>query len=170
MALLSVDDLRVEFGGIVALADLTFQIEDGHICALIGPNGAGKTTLFNCLSRLYHPTSGSIRFDGHDLLRLPAHRIARLGIARTFQNLALFPALTVMENVLVGGYTHGRVGPKRRAEAYAILERLSLADLASRPAAGLAYGTLKRIEIARALAARPRLLLLDEPEIGRAHV
>jgi branched-chain amino acid transport system ATP-binding protein len=169
MALLTVDDLRVEFGGIIALSDLTFEIEDGQICALIGPNGAGKTTLFNCLSRLYQPKSGSIRFDRHDLLRRPAHRIARLGIARTFQNLALFPALTVIENVLVGGYAHGRVDRKRRAEAYAILERLSLADLASRPAAGLAYGTLKRIEIARALAARPRLLLLDEPAAGLTH-
>jgi branched-chain amino acid transport system ATP-binding protein len=169
MALLTVDDLRVEFGGIIALSDLTFAIESGQICALIGPNGAGKTTLFNCLSRLYHPKSGSITFDGHDLLRLPAHRIARLGIARTFQNLALFPALTVIENVLVGGYAHGRVDAKRRAEAYSILERLSLADLATRPAAGLAYGTLKRIEIARALAARPRLLLLDEPAAGLTH-
>ena len=109
MSLLSVEDVRVVFGGVVALADLSFTIDDGQICALIGPNGAGKTTLFNCVSRLYQPTSGSIDFDGHDLLRMPAHRIARLGIARTFQNLALFPALTVLENVLVGGYTHGRV-------------------------------------------------------------
>ena len=169
MALLSVEDLRVEFGGVVALADLSFTIEDGQICALIGPNGAGKTTMFNCVSRLYQPTSGTIEFDGRDLLRLPAHRIARIGIARTFQNLALFPALTVMENVLVGGYTHGRVDGKRRAEARAILERLSLEHLASRPAVGLPYGTLKRIEIARALAARPRLLLLDEPAAGLTH-
>lgn len=167
--MLSVEDLRVVFGGVVALADLSFTIEDGQICALIGPNGAGKTTLFNCVSRLYQPTSGSIEFDGHDLLRLPAHRIARIGIARTFQNLALFPALTVMENVLVGGYTHGRVNAKRRTEARAILERLSLEHLASRPAVGLPYGTLKRIEIARALAARPRLLLLDEPAAGLTH-
>src|SRR6476646_4858432 len=127
--LLSVENLRVEFGGIVALADLSFTMEPGQICALIGPNGAGKTTLFNCVSRLYHPSAGRIEFDGHNLLRLPAHRIARLGIARTFQNLALFPALTVIENVLVGGYTHGRVNANRRAEAHSILERLSLADL-----------------------------------------
>jgi branched-chain amino acid transport system ATP-binding protein len=169
VALLSVESLRVEFGGIVALADLSFTIETGQICALIGPNGAGKTTLFNCVSRLYHPTSGDITFDGHDLLRLPPHRIARLGIARTFQNLALFPALSVMDNVLVGGYTHGRVNAKRRAEAHSILTRLGLDDLASRPAVGLPYGTLKRIEIARALAARPRLLLLDEPAAGLTH-
>ncbi|MDQ1382173.1 MAG: branched-chain amino acid transport system ATP-binding protein [Actinomycetota bacterium] len=169
MALLSVENVRVEFGGIVALADLSFTIDAGQICALIGPNGAGKTTLFNCVSRLYEPTSGRIDFDGHNLLRLPAHRIARLGISRTFQNLALFPALTVVENVLVGGYTHGRVNAKRRAEAHAILERLSLDDMANRPAVGLPYGTLKRVEIARALAARPRLLLLDEPAAGLTH-
>ena len=95
MALLSVEDVRVEFGGILALADLTFDIEAGEICALIGPNGAGKTTFFNCVSRLYETTSGRIRFDGTNLLDVPAHRIARVGIARTFQNLALFPALTV---------------------------------------------------------------------------
>jgi branched-chain amino acid transport system ATP-binding protein len=169
VALLSVEDVRVEFGGIVALADLSFTIDDGQICALIGPNGAGKTTLFNCVSRLYHPGSGSIQFDGHELLHMPAHRIAKIGIARTFQNLALFPALTVLDNVLIGGYTHGRVNAKRRAEAHAILERLSLDHLASRPAVGLPYGTLKRIEMARALAGRPRLLLLDEPAAGLTH-
>jgi branched-chain amino acid transport system ATP-binding protein len=169
LALLEVEDVRVEFGGIVALADLSFRVEQGAICALIGPNGAGKTTLFNCISRLYQPTSGHIYFDGRDLVRLPAYRIARLGIARTFQNLALFPALTVLDNVLVGGYTHGRASAKRRRESIEILERLSLAHLANRPAVGLPYGTLKRIEIARALAARPRLLLLDEPAAGLTH-
>ena len=107
MALLSVEDVRVEFGGILALADLTFDIEAGEICALIGPNGAGKTTLFNCVSRLYETTSGRIRFDGTNLLDVPAHRIARVGIARTFQNLALFPALTVTENVMVGAHSRG---------------------------------------------------------------
>ena len=169
MSLLSVEDVRVEFGGIVALADLGFTIEEGEICALIGPNGAGKTTLFNCISRLYQPTSGSIIFDGRNLLSMPAHRIARVGIARTFQNLALFPALSVMENVLVGGYTHGPANAKRRAEARSILERLSLEPFAERPAVGLPYGTLKRVEIARALAARPRLLMLDEPAAGLTH-
>jgi branched-chain amino acid transport system ATP-binding protein len=169
MALLAVEDVRVEFGGIVALADLSFTIDNGQICALIGPNGAGKTTLFNCVSRLYQPTSGQILFEDHDLLKLPAHKIARVGIARTFQNLALFPALSVMDNVLVGGYTHGIVTKQRRTEARLILERLSLEHLADRPAVGLPYGTLKRIEIARALAARPKLLLLDEPAAGLTH-
>jgi branched-chain amino acid transport system ATP-binding protein len=169
MALLSVEDVRVEFGGIVALADLTFTIDEGQICALIGPNGAGKTTLFNVVSRLYQPTSGEIDFNGKNLLSLPSHRIARAGIARTFQNLALFPALSVAENVLVGGYSRGRVTAARRREARDILDRLSLGHLADRPAIGLPYGTLKRIEIARALAARPQLLLLDEPAAGLTH-
>ena len=159
----------MEFGGIVALADLSFTIDGGRIVALIGPNGAGKTTLFNCVSRLYEPTSGAIVFDGRNLLSMPAHRIARVGIARTFQNLALFPALSVMENVLIGGFAHGPANAKRRAEAREILERLSLAQFADRPAVGLPYGTMKRIEIARALAARPRLLMLDEPAAGLTH-
>src|SRR5471032_3332160 len=147
----------------------SFTVDEGHIAALIGPNGAGKTTLFNCVSRLYEPKSGRIVFDGRNLLALPAHRIARAGIARTFQNLALFPALTVLDNVLVGGYSRKIARAKRRAEAMEILERLSLAGLADRHAVGMAYGTLKRIEIARALAAHPRLLLLDEPAAGLTH-
>ena len=169
MTLLSVDGVRVEFGGIVALADLSFTIDEGQICALIGPNGAGKTTLFNCVSRLYQPSEGRIELDGVDLLSLPAHRIARVGIARTFQNLALFPALTVVENVMVGAHSRRGSSHECRVEALALLERLGLADLADRPAVGLPYGTLKRVEIARALAARPRLLLLDEPAAGLTH-
>ena len=169
MPLLSVEDIRVEFGGIVALADLTFAIDAGEICALIGPNGAGKTTLFNCVSRVYEPVSGTITFDGRNLLALAPHRIARVGIARTFQNLALFPALTVVENVMVGAHSQNGNGGHRRADAYALLERLSLAQFAERRATGLPYGTLKRIEIARALAARPKLLMLDEPAAGLTH-
>ena len=169
MALLTVDHIRVEFGGIVALADLSFTIDEGQICALIGPNGAGKTTLFNCVSRLYQPKEGSIEFDGHNLLALPAHRIARVGISRTFQNLALFPALTVAQNVMVGAHSRGGSSRSRRADALDLLGRLGLADLAGHPAAGLPYGTLKRVEIARALAARPKLLLLDEPAAGLTH-
>jgi len=169
VALLTVDHVRVEFGGIVALADLSFTIDEGQICALIGPNGAGKTTLFNCVSRLYQPKEGVIEFDRHNLLALPAHRIARAGIARTFQNLALFPALSVVENVTVGAHSRGGSSRARRADALELLQRLGLADLADHPAAGLPYGTLKRVEIARALAARPKLLLLDEPAAGLTH-
>jgi branched-chain amino acid transport system ATP-binding protein len=169
VALLTVEGVRVEFGGIVALADLSFTIDAGQICALIGPNGAGKTTLFNCVSRLYQPKEGSIDFDGRDLLALPAHRIAHAGIARTFQNLALFPALTVAQNVMVGAHSRGGTSRKSRADALELLQRLDLVDLAEHPAAGLPYGTLKRVEIARALAARPRLLLLDEPAAGLTH-
>jgi len=169
LPLLTVDGVRVEFGGIVALADLSFTIEEGQICALIGPNGAGKTTLFNCVSRLYQPSEGRIRLRELDLLALPPHRIARAGIARTFQNLALFPALSVVENVMVGAHALGGSSRARRAEARALLERLGLTDIASRPAVGLPYGTLKRVEIARALAARPKLLLLDEPAAGLTH-
>jgi len=169
VTLLTVDGIRVEFGGIVALADLSFTIDEGQICALIGPNGAGKTTLFNCVSRLYQPREGRIELDGRNLLALPAHRIARAGIARTFQNLALFPALSVAQNVMVGASSRRGSSRTRRVEALALLERLGLIDLASRPAAGLPYGTLKRVEIARALAAHPRLLLLDEPAAGLTH-
>jgi branched-chain amino acid transport system ATP-binding protein len=169
VALLTVDHVRVEFGGIVALADLSLTIDEGQICALIGPNGAGKTTLFNCVSRLYQPKEGSIEFDGHNLLALPAHRIARAGISRTFQNLALFPALTVVQNVMVGAHSRGGTSRARRADALELLQRLGLVDLADHPAAGLPYGTLKRVEIARALAARPKLLLLDEPAAGLTH-
>ena len=169
MPLLTVDGVRVEFGGIVALSDLSFTIDEGQICALIGPNGAGKTTLFNCVSRLYQPSSGMIQLADLDLLSLPAHRIAKVGIARTFQNLALFPALSVVDNVMVGAHSVGGSTRARRADGLALLERLGLADLASRPAVGLPYGTLKRIEIARALASRPKLLLLDEPAAGLTH-
>jgi branched-chain amino acid transport system ATP-binding protein len=183
LVLLDVKDIEVRFGGIVALDGLTFAVDAGHIGALIGPNGAGKTTLFHCVSRLYEPTQGHITFDGHDLLAVPPHRIARIGVARTFQNLALFPALSVLENVMVGAHTNGRVGFGRamlrlgvageekrlRAECRAILERLELGHLADRPAVGLPFGTLKRIEFARGLASAPKLLLLDEPANGLTH-
>ncbi|HLT70426.1 MAG TPA: ABC transporter ATP-binding protein [Acidimicrobiales bacterium] len=183
MSLLSVNNIGVRFGGVVALDDLSFTVEPGCICALIGPNGAGKTTLFNVLSRLYQPQTGTVRFNGHDLLAQPAHRIARLGIARTFQNVALFPALTVLENVMTGAHAHGRVGFVRsmlrlgaareerrlRERCLDLLVELDLAELAHRPVAGLPFGTLKRIELARALAAEPRLLMLDEPANGLTH-
>jgi branched-chain amino acid transport system ATP-binding protein len=181
--LLSVNDVGVRFGGVVALDGLSFDVEPGRICALIGPNGAGKTTLFNVLSRLYQPTTGRVTFDGHDLLATPAHAIARLGVARTFQNVALFPALSVLDNVVTGAHAQGRIGFVRaalrlgaakeeqavRRRCLDLLVRLDLAHLAHRPVAGLPFGTLKRIELARALAAEPRLLLLDEPANGLTH-
>src|SRR5262245_30378673 len=108
--LLEVDDVSARFGGIVALDHLSFAVREGHICALIGPNGAGKTTLFNVLSRIYRPTTGRVRFRDVDLLALPAHGVARAGIARTFQNLALFPTMTLLENVMVGAHCQGKVG------------------------------------------------------------
>ena len=171
MALLEVEDVTRRFGGILALADVSLALESGEIGGLIGPNGAGKTTLFNVITRLYKPESGHIAFDGRNLLRVPAHRIVRLGIARTFQNVALFPTMTVVENVLVGAHTRWQAFAHRRAERQAreTLEYLSLGGVANRVAAGLPFGTLKRIEIARALASRPRLLLLDEPAGGLNH-
>ena len=171
MALLEVDDVTRRFGGIVALADVSLHLEEGSIGGLIGPNGAGKTTLFNVITRLYKPDSGRIAFDGRNLLRVRTHRIVRLGIARTFQNVALFPTMTVLENVLVGAHSRWRPFRDRsiRNEAAESLEYLSLGDVAGRPAAGLPFGTLKRVEIARALVSRPRLLLLDEPAGGLNH-
>lgn len=181
--LLDVQDVSVRFGGIVALDGLTFVIKEGDICGLIGPNGAGKTTMFNVVSRIYDPFKGRILFGGHDLLSVPAHRIAELGIARTFQNLALFPTMTLLENVMVGAHSQGSVGFVRaitrigaqkenrriRDVSYDLLRDLNLEKLAHHPAAGLPFGTLKRLEIARALAAAPRFLLLDEPAAGLTH-
>ncbi|MCB0964153.1 MAG: ABC transporter ATP-binding protein [Acidimicrobiales bacterium] len=183
MALLEVRDIEVRFGGVVALDGLTFDVQANNICALIGPNGAGKTTMFNVVSRLYEAQAGHVTFDGRDLLAMAPHTTAREGVARTFQNLALFPALSVLDNVLVGAYTEGSVGFTRgmfrlgagredkrlREECRWILERLSLGHLADRPAVGLPFGTLKRLEFARALASHPKLLLLDEPANGLTH-
>ncbi|MGB2758174.1 MAG: ATP-binding cassette domain-containing protein, partial [Acidimicrobiia bacterium] len=180
--LLDVNDVSVRFGGVVALDGLTFGVDTGQICALIGPNGAGKTTMFNVVSRLYQPTSGTVTFDGRDLLSLSPHRISSVGIARTFQNLALVPGLTVLDNVAIGahhlhrrGFTSSMLmlgsGSERhtRKQATALLERLDLGHLAHRRCAGLPFGTLKRIEIARSLASAPRMLLLDEPASGLTH-
>ncbi len=183
MSELIVDDVSMHFGGIKALDGLSFRIGSGQICGLIGPNGAGKTTLFNCVSRIYQPSSGSIRMDGEELLDVPAHKIAGHGAARTFQNLGLFPSLTFVENTMAGAYARGRGGYVRsllrfgeakaekqlRSEAFELLEVLGLADLAFLPAADQPFGTLKRLELARALAAKPKLLLLDEPAGGLTH-
>jgi branched-chain amino acid transport system ATP-binding protein len=182
--LLSVKDINVTFGAIVALDSVSFDVEAGQICGIIGPNGAGKTTLFNVLSRLYRPGRGSITFDGHALLKLAPHRIVEVGIARTFQNIALFPAMSVLENVLVGAHSLGRTGylanlfrtpavgleQKRQTDAAMhLIETLGLADLAHSDVGALPFGTRKRVELARALVSRPKLLLLDEPAGGLNH-
>ena len=181
--MLEVAEVSVRFGGIVALDDLSFTMDRGQICGLIGPNGAGKTTLFNVVSRIYDPTWGAVRFEDKNLLDVPAYGIAGRGVARTFQNLALFPTMTVLDNVMIGATTRSktnwvtaalRIGAERedrrlRQEAMEILAELDLARHALHPATGLPYGTLKRIELARAMAARPRLLLLDEPASGLTH-
>ncbi len=184
MSTLEIENVVVRFGGVVALDGPSFAVADGEVCGLIGPNGAGKTTLFNCISRLYTPDSGEILCDGEDLLQRKPHEIAGLGIARTFQNLALLHGRSVRDNVLLGAHHRARASiltsalglPGVRAEertlheeADEILERLELASLADRPASGLPYGTLKRIELARALCQRPRVLMLDEPASGLTH-
>jgi branched-chain amino acid transport system ATP-binding protein len=163
--LLELKDVTRRFGGVVALDDVSLKVEQGEIAGLIGPNGAGKTTAFNVITRLYRPESGEITFDGESLLGTPPHRVVRRGIARTFQNVELFPTMTVLENVLVGAHTRRRA----RARVRDVLEYVEIDNLAERPASGLPFGTLKRIELARALVAEPRLLLLDEPAGGLSH-
>jgi branched-chain amino acid transport system ATP-binding protein len=154
----------MQFGGIVALDAVSFDAGAGEIVGLIGPNGAGKTTAFNVITRLYRPDEGELVFDGRSLLRTPPYRVIRRGIARTFQNVELFDSMTVRENVRVGA--HARKGGRSTAE---VLEYVGLQDLAARPVAGLPFGTRKRVELARALASQPRLLLLDEPAGGLNH-
>ncbi|MGH3132687.1 MAG: ABC transporter ATP-binding protein [Gaiellaceae bacterium] len=167
MALLSVRDVTLRFGGIVALDGVSFDVEKGHISGLIGPNGAGKTTAFNVITRLYKPDSGEVEVDGASILREAPHKIVRKGIARTFQNLQLFRTMSVLENVLVGAHGLGRKGGE--TEAYAALDVVGLRERAHAPAAALPYATQKRVELARALVAKPRLLLLDEPAGGLNH-
>jgi branched-chain amino acid transport system ATP-binding protein len=182
--LLRVSDLTVRFGGIVALDRVSFEVAHGSICGLIGPNGAGKTTLFNCLSRIYPFQEGRIDFDGRSLQEVPRHRIAGLGIGRTFQNLALFRSLTVLQNVMLGAHARTRRGfvacalrfPAARREerdmashAAELMDLVGLSGAAQRRVADLPFGTQKRVELARALASRPRLLLLDEPAAGLNH-
>ncbi|WP_245857691.1 ABC transporter ATP-binding protein [Mumia flava] len=183
-ALLRLRDVSIAFGGVKALDGVGLDVLPGQILGLIGPNGAGKTTLFNCITRIYQPDTGEIVWRGDDLLRIRPHHLAGLGIARTFQNLALFGGMSVFDNAMAGGTSQGRVGatsgmlawpPARRRtnelrrRAWELLERLDLLEVAEAPAAGLPFGTLKRVELARALMARPSLLLLDEPAGGLTH-
>jgi branched-chain amino acid transport system ATP-binding protein len=182
--LVSVREISVRFGGIVALERVSFAIRDGEMLGLIGPNGAGKTTLFNCFSRLYTPNEGDIMFDGRSILALPPHRMAGIGIGRTFQNLALFRTMSVLDNVRVGCHSLGgsdflsnalRLPWIRREErrledvAWELIDFLDLGAVALRRVGDLAFGVQKRVELARALAARPKLLLLDEPAGGLNH-
>jgi branched-chain amino acid transport system ATP-binding protein len=171
MALLAVENVSRRFGGILALSDVSLALEQGTIAGLIGPNGAGKTTLFNLITRLYRPNEGRVMFEGKDLASVRPHKIVRLGIARTFQNVVLFQRMTVLENLLVGAHSRMRPFSERRGRAQAreVLEYVELTDLADRLPGGLPFGTLKRVELARALIARPRLLLLDEPAGGLNH-
>ncbi len=182
--LAALQGVTIRFGGVVALSDVSFAVPRHQIVGLIGPNGAGKTTLFNCLTRLYAPSSGNILVEGRSILSEPPHRLARLGVARTFQNLALFKPLSVLDNVRIGAHT--RVGGNLVADAlrwrgtrereaaldaiaWPLIERLSLRDCAHRAVGELSFGDCKRVELARALACGPSLLLLDEPAGGLNH-
>jgi len=180
-ALLEVDDVTIRFGGLTALDQVTFDIKQGEILGLIGPNGAGKTTCFNVMTGVYQATSGQVRFDGTAIGAFKRHKITKLGIARTFQNIRLFKSMTVLENVLVGADAHSKVGffdallrtPRhRRTEAESVVrakELLELVGVKARHdeiAANLSYGEQRRLEIARALATNPKLLCLDEPAAG----
>jgi branched-chain amino acid transport system ATP-binding protein len=181
MSRLQVRGLNHCFGGLRAVSQVDFDAVEGGITALIGPNGAGKTTVFNLISGVLRPQAGSIRLDGRELAGLPSHRIARLGVCRTFQTTALFPRLSALENVMVGRHARSRAGylsgllnlpwtwaEERaiRARAASIMEELGVADCAGQPAASLSFRNQRLVEIARALAAEPRVLLLDEPAAG----
>ncbi len=176
--MLEITNIAKNFGGLKALNGITFQIQENQIYGLIGPNGAGKTTLFNLITGLLPATAGSIKFLDHELTRLQAHKIAKMGIARTFQNIRLFNIMTVKENVLVAQNRRARSGitslislrsakEKRfEEEADALLEKMGLWEKRKEQSVSLAYGEQRRLEIARALALEPRLLLLDEPAAG----
>jgi branched-chain amino acid transport system ATP-binding protein len=181
MALLEVDQIVKRFGGLLAVNEVSFEVDRGQIVSMIGPNGAGKTTAFNCITGLYPLTAGDVRFDGVSLMGMPPHRITRLGITRTFQNIRLFSYMTAVDNVMVGEHCrmHAKVWDdvlhtrKARAEeravearALATLRRLGLERYADVYARNLPYGLQRRLEIARALASGPTLLLLDEPAAG----
>ncbi len=182
--LLSVKGVTLRFGGVIALDSVSFDVMPGQIAGLIGPNGAGKTTLFNCLSRLYQPNAGEISFQGQSVLEVPRHRISEIGIGRTFQNVALFDHLTVLENVMVGRHSRtgagfvesalrlpsvGREETAIRKRSLELIDFMNLGEFTNRVSAGLPFPIRKRVELARALAAEPKLLLLDEPAAGLNH-
>ncbi len=181
MSYLAVEDLSISFGGIRAVDDVSFEVEEGEVFAIIGPNGAGKTTLFNLVSGIYFPDGGSVRFAGRDITSLPAHRIAPLGLARTFQNIELFEHATVLQNLLIGRHVHRRstalshllflpsvrreeLEHRRRVED--VIDLLELAHYREQRIANLPYGVRKVVEVGRALCLEPKLLLLDEPTSG----
>src|SRR5438477_6561381 len=179
--LLELDHVTMQFGGIVALDDVTVHVDTGEIMGLIGPNGAGKTTVFNVVTGVYHPTEGDVRFDGRSIVGEKRYRITKRGIARTFQNIRLFPEMTALENVMVGVDAHARTSvpgalvrlPGTRAEEHAtrdtamqFLEFMGIAAEANNAARNLPYGFQRRLEIARAMATQPKILLLDEPAAG----
>ena len=181
-AILGVENLRLSFGGLTALADVSFEVTPGTIHALIGPNGAGKTSILNCINRFYAPTGGRVRFEERDITALAPHRIAALGIARTFQNIELFRGMTVLDNIKLGRHLHMRVGPlaalvyygparreeirHRRLIEERVIDLLELEDARDQVVGALPYGIQKRVELGRALAMEPKLLLLDEPAAG----
>ena len=181
MSYLAVTDLSISFGGIRAVDDVSFEVEEGEVFAIIGPNGAGKTTLFNLVSGIYFPDGGNVRFAGRDITSLPAHRIAPLGLARTFQNIELFEHATVLQNLLIGRHVHRRstalshllflpavrreeLEHRRRVED--VIDLLELAHYREQRIANLPYGVRKVVEVGRALCLEPKLLLLDEPTSG----
>ncbi len=181
MTVLEAERLSIGFGGVRAVDEVSLAVEAGEVLSIIGPNGAGKTTLFNLVSGLYAPLSGRVRFAGEDVTGLSPDRLARRGLSRTFQNLQIFFRMTALENVMVGRHRHegtgilsdllhlpavNRQNQRTRGAAGAALDRVGLSVAADRPAGALPYGALKRLEIARALASEPRVLLLDEPAAG----
>src|SRR4029077_59310 len=184
MPLLEVRELTVRFGGVIALDRVTFDVNAGEVVALIGPNGAGKTTLFNVITRVYRPGAGTVAMDGEPVLKLSPHDVVRRGLARTFQNLALFRSMSVLDNVLVGDHINIRSAflaasvptpnalkaeADARKRAMDVLDFVGLAARAQQPVAMLPFGIQKRVELARALVSKPRLVLLDEPAGGISH-